>query len=73
MVFVLLIPTVIAIRLRLPRLRSVVESICMVPLVVSPIALISGINTVLRWGSDNLQTTPFRVTLVLIAERRASR
>nr|WP_034093065.1 ABC transporter permease subunit [Streptacidiphilus albus] len=65
-VFLLLIPTVIAIRLGSPRLRSVVEFVCMLPLVVPSIALTSGINILLRWGSDNLQTTPFWDTLVFI-------
>lgn len=65
-VFLLLVPTVIAIRLGSPRLRSVVEFVCMLPLVVPSIALTSGINILLRWGSDNLQTTPFWDTLVFI-------
>ena len=66
LVFLLLIPTVIAVRLGSPRLRSVVEFVCMLPLVVPAIALTSGINILLRWGTDNLASTPFWDTLVFI-------
>ena len=66
LVFLLLIPTVIAVRLGSPRLRSVVEFVCMLPLVVPSIALTSGINILLRWGTDNLASTPFWDTLLAI-------
>ena len=66
LVFLLLIPTVIAVRLGSNRLRSVVEFVCMLPLVVPSIALTAGINILLRWGSDNLQPTPFWDTLLAI-------
>ncbi|WP_370466863.1 ABC transporter permease [Streptacidiphilus sp. PB12-B1b] len=66
LVFLLLIPTVIAVRLGTPRLRSVVEFVCMLPLVVPSIALTSGINILLRWGTDNLASTPFWDTLLAI-------
>ena len=41
-----------------PRLRPVVEVVCMLPLVVPPIALVAGISTVLRWGPDHLSRHP---------------
>jgi putative spermidine/putrescine transport system permease protein len=63
-VFLLLIPTVIAVRLGSPRLRSVVEFVCMLPLVVPSIALTAGINILLRWGTEYLPPTPFWVTFV---------
>ena len=63
-VFLLLIPTVIAVRLGSPRLRSVVEFVCMLPLVVPSIALTAGINILLRWGTEYLQPTPFWVTFI---------
>ena len=65
-VYLLLIPAVIAVRLGSPRLRTVVEITCTLPLVVPSIALTAGISTVLRWGTDNLQSTPFFQTLVAI-------
>ncbi|GFN03700.1 hypothetical protein Smic_22560 [Streptomyces microflavus] len=46
----LVVPALVAVRLGPPRLRAVVEVVCMLPLVVPPIALVTGIATVLRWG-----------------------
>jgi putative spermidine/putrescine transport system permease protein len=59
--FVLLVPAMVAIRLRLPRLRGVVESIAMVPLVVSPVALTAGVSTVLGWGLNDQGSCLFRL------------
>ncbi len=59
--FVLLVPAMVAIRLRLPRLRGVVESIAMVPLVVSPVALTAGVSTVLGWGLNDQGSWLFRL------------
>nr|WP_157597289.1 ABC transporter permease subunit [Streptacidiphilus rugosus] len=65
LVFLLLIPTVVAVRLGSPRLRTVVELTCTLPLVVPSIALTAGISTVLRWCNDNLAPTPFYRTFLL--------
>ena len=51
--FVLLVPAMLAIQLHLPKWRPVIESISMVPLVVSPVALVAGVSTVLGWGLNN--------------------
>lgn len=51
--FVLLVPAMLAIQLHLPKLRPVIESISMVPLVVSPVALVAGVSTVLGWGLND--------------------
>lgn len=59
--FVLLVPAMVAIRLRLHRLRGVVESIAMVPLVVSPVALTAGVSTVLGWGLNDQGSWLFRL------------
>jgi putative spermidine/putrescine transport system permease protein len=48
--FALLVPAMVAIHLRLPKLRPVIESIAMVPLVLSPVAMAAGVSTVLGWG-----------------------
>jgi putative spermidine/putrescine transport system permease protein len=56
--FALLVPATIAIQLRLPKLRPVIESLAMVPLVLSPIALVAGISTVLGWGLDGPAGSP---------------
>ena len=54
-VYLLLIPAVVAVRLGSPRLRTVVELTCTLPLVVPAIAFTAGITSVLRWGSDTFQ------------------
>ncbi|MFG2528147.1 ABC transporter permease [Streptomyces sp. NPDC048516] len=61
----LVIPAMVVVHLRLPRLRPLVEILCMTPLVVPPIALVAGVNTVLSWAPD-LARTPFYQTLMVI-------
>ncbi|MGP3975523.1 ABC transporter permease [Streptomyces sp. 8N114] len=53
----LMVPTMVMVALRLPRLRRVVEVLCMVPLIVPPVALVAGVSTVLSWEQD-LADTP---------------
>jgi putative spermidine/putrescine transport system permease protein len=53
LVMVLMVPTMLAVHLRLPKARALVETICMVPLVVSPVALVAGVATVLGWGLED--------------------
>jgi putative spermidine/putrescine transport system permease protein len=56
--YVLLVPAMIAVHLRLQKLRPVLESLAMVPLVLSPVALVVGVQTVLSWGTDQNAGTP---------------
>ncbi len=60
-VMALMIPTMLAIHLRLPRARAWVETICMIPLVISPVALVAGVSTVLGWGLSTPGTWVFRL------------
>jgi len=53
----LMVPTMVVVTLRLPKLRRVVEVLCMVPLIVPPVALVAGVSTVLSWEQD-LTDTP---------------
>ncbi|MER5865435.1 ABC transporter permease subunit [Kitasatospora sp. NPDC002040] len=64
----LLVPALIAVRLGSPRLRSVLEVVCTLPLVVPPVALTAGLIGVLRWGPDYLMDTPFFQTMVFIQD-----
>jgi putative spermidine/putrescine transport system permease protein len=59
--FVLLVPAMVAIHLRLPRLRPVIESIAMVPLIISPVALTAGVSQVLGWGLNDQGSWVFRL------------
>jgi putative spermidine/putrescine transport system permease protein len=65
-VLILMVPAMLALRLRAPRLRPLVEVVCSLPLVVPPIAFVAGISTVLRWGPDHLARTQFYQTFVAI-------
>jgi putative spermidine/putrescine transport system permease protein len=60
----LAVPALVAVRLGSPRMRPIVEIVCMLPLVVPPIALVSGITTVLKWGPDHLENTPLYQTFI---------
>ncbi|MEU6865158.1 ABC transporter permease subunit [Streptomyces sp. NPDC046876] len=62
----LTVPALIAVRLGAPRLRPVVEVVCTLPLVVPPIALVTGITTVLRWGPEHLSRTPLYQTFLAV-------
>jgi putative spermidine/putrescine transport system permease protein len=54
----LMVPTVVLVDLRLPRLRSTVELLTLLPLVLPPIALVVGVRSVLSWAPDYFYGTP---------------
>ncbi|MFE1791618.1 ABC transporter permease [Streptomyces sp. NPDC059525] len=66
----LAVPALVAVRIGSPRLRPVVEVVCMLPLVVPPIALVTGITTVLRWGPEHLSRTPLYQTFIAVQDER---
>ena len=43
---VLMVPTMLLMHLRVPRIRPVVETLCLMPLVIPPVVLVAG---VLAW------------------------
>ncbi|NEK57445.1 ABC transporter permease subunit [Geodermatophilus sabuli] len=55
---VLMVPTVVLVELRLPRLRTTVELLTLLPLVLPPIALVVGVRSVLAWAPDYFFGTP---------------
>ncbi|MBM7052538.1 ABC transporter permease [Streptomyces durocortorensis] len=63
----LMVPTLVAVTLYLPGLRRTVEILCMMPLVVPPIALVAGVTTVLSWEQD-LADTPFYMTFQMLRD-----
>ncbi|MDP5228665.1 MULTISPECIES: ABC transporter permease subunit [Arthrobacter] len=58
LVFGLLLPALLTVRLAAPRAKAVVAVVCMLPLVVPAVALGAGITTVLRWATDWLYDSP---------------
>jgi putative spermidine/putrescine transport system permease protein len=73
---VLLLPTMIWVRLRLPRLNRIVEFLCLLPLTIPAIVLVVGLLPVYSWMannfSDSILTLAFAyVVLVLPYTYRA--
>ncbi|MEV1287701.1 ABC transporter permease subunit [Micromonospora sp. NPDC049679] len=58
----LLVPTVIWVRLRLPRLRRVVEFVCLLPLTIPAIVLVVGLAPVYAWVTYFLGGSPLTLT-----------
>ena len=54
----LMVPTIVLVELRLPRLRTTVELLTLMPLIVPPIALVVGVRSVLAWAPDHFYGTP---------------
>jgi ABC-type spermidine/putrescine transport system permease subunit II len=54
----LMVPTVVLVELQLPRLRTTVELLTLMPLVLPPIALVVGVRSVLSWAPDYFLNTP---------------
>jgi putative spermidine/putrescine transport system permease protein len=53
---VLMVPTMLIVQLRLPKFRPVLETLCLMPLVVPPVVLAAGIFAVV--GSEEIVGTP---------------
>ncbi|MBW6435430.1 ABC transporter permease subunit [Actinoplanes hulinensis] len=70
LMLVLLVPTAIWVRLRLPRLRRVVEFLCLLPLTIPAIVLVVGLAPVYAWvnyliGGSSL-TLVFAYTILVL-------
>jgi putative spermidine/putrescine transport system permease protein len=70
LMLVLLVPTAIWVRLRLPRLRRIVEFLCLLPLTIPAIVLVVGLAPVYAWvtyflGSSSL-TLVFAYTILVL-------
>ncbi|GAB3843735.1 ABC transporter permease [Dactylosporangium cerinum] len=76
LMLVLLVPTVIWVRLRLPRLRRTIEFLCLLPLTIPAIVLVVGLAPVYAWvtyflGGSSLTLTFAYTVLVLPYAYRA--
>ncbi len=76
LMLVLLLPTMVWVHLRLPRLRRLVEFLCLLPLVIPAIVLVVGIASLYSWvtyllGNSALTLTFVYVVLVLPYAYRA--
>ena len=68
LVLLLMVPTVVLVNLRFPRLRTTVELLTLAPLVLPPIALVVGVRSVLAWAPDYFYGTPLADAMFAIQE-----
>ena len=68
LVLLLMVPTVVLVDLRLPRLRTAVELLTLMPLVLPPIALVVGVRSVLAWAPDYFFGTPLAEAFYALQE-----
>lgn len=70
LMLVLLVPTVVWVRLRLPGLRRVVEFLCLLPLTIPAIVLVVGLAPVYAWVvyflGDSTLTLTFAYTVLVL-------
>jgi putative spermidine/putrescine transport system permease protein len=59
----LMVPTMLLLHLRAPKFRPVVETFCLMPLVIPPVVLVAGVGVVLAWGPNQLAGTPMQTFL----------
>jgi putative spermidine/putrescine transport system permease protein len=57
----LMLPTLLLLHLRFPRVRPVVEIISLLPLVFPPVVLVVGVSDTFAWTADNLHGAPASV------------
>lgn len=63
---VLLVPTMTWVRLRLPRMRRMLEFICLLPLTIPAIVLVVGIAPIYAWVDYLLGNSPLTLTFVYV-------
>jgi putative spermidine/putrescine transport system permease protein len=63
---VLLLPTMIWVRLRLPRLKRTIEFLCLLPLTIPAIVLVVGLSPLYRWMAINLVDTIFLLSFAYV-------
>ncbi|TYP85943.1 ABC transporter permease [Blastococcus xanthinilyticus] len=64
----LMVPTVVLVDIRLPRLRTTVELLTLMPLMLPPIALVVGVRSVLAWAPDYFYGTPLAEAFFALQE-----
>jgi len=62
LMLVMLVPTVVWVHLRLPRLKRVVEFLCLLPLTIPAIVIVVGIAPVYAWVNYFLGSSPLTLT-----------
>jgi putative spermidine/putrescine transport system permease protein len=69
-ILVVLVPTMVWVRLRLPRVRRVIESISLLPLTIPAIVLVVGFSPMYQWMginlSDSILTLSFAYAILVL-------
>lgn len=65
-VLVLLVPTMLWVHLRLPKLRRPVEVLCLLPLTIPAIVLVVGMAPIYAWVTYFLGSSPLTLTFVYV-------
>jgi putative spermidine/putrescine transport system permease protein len=63
---VLLLPTMVWVRLRLPRIHRIVEFLCLLPLTIPAIALVVGVAPLYHWIEINLSDSILILSFVYL-------
>jgi putative spermidine/putrescine transport system permease protein len=66
LMLVLLVPTMVWVRLRLPGLSRTIEFLCLLPLTIPAIALVVGVSNVQAWVTYFVGDTPLSLTFVYV-------
>ncbi len=66
LMLVLLTPTMIWVRLRVPRASKLIEFLCLLPLTIPPLVVVVGISTVYAWVSYLLGNSPLTLTFAYV-------
>lgn len=64
LILVLIVPTVVWVHLKLPKLKRIVELICLIPLAIPGIVIVVGIAPLYRWISIHITESPISLSLV---------
>lgn len=56
----LMLPSMLLMHLRAPKWRPIIETLCLMPLVIPPVVLVAGVGVVLAWGPNQLSGTPIQ-------------
>ena len=63
-ILILIVPTLIWVQLKVPKLKRAFELICLLPLAIPAIVIVVGIAPLYRWISINLTESPITLSLV---------
>lgn len=63
---ILLVPTMIWVRLRVPRMARVIEFLCLLPLTVPPLVIVVGLKNVTAWLNYLIGDTPYWLALLYV-------